>query len=182
MFIFFVSFFSFSNVSIIRAREKRGAGGLEITHSCTNTSLQFTQADDCLLETARNNFIINLLYDTIFSRASYFRNFREFKENREHMMHANITIKKNIEKIEQLRENKMRKKFKTENSRKYDAREKILSYSNNHDCWKRFVLLITLWVCLCVFIFHVPRVATRPFDVGSSNFHTMTSLWSSCAF
>ena len=34
-----------------------------------------------------------------------------------------------------------------------------------------------MYVCV-----YVPRVATRPFDVGPSNFHTMTSLGSHVFF
>ena len=40
-------------------------------------------------------------------------------------------------------------------------------------------IFVYIYMYVCVY---VPRVATRPFDVGPSYFHTMASLGSSCAF
>ena len=44
-----------------------------------------------------------------------------------------------------------------------------------------FYCLLCGYLCMCVCVY-VPRVATRPFDVRPSNFHTITYLGSSCAF
>ena len=62
----------------------------------------------------------------IISRAFYFR---KLQENRENKMHANKTIEKKFtrQEILQIREKKMHEKLKIENSRKYDAREYIVS-------------------------------------------------------